>query len=94
MAAHRAARSLAKMIESIDGLWVPTMDALNRLRVLAEQCGFASQEIRSEKDVDPWAEASTLIANRGRRAAGDAANQDSARRNSEGKEARQPNRRA
>lgn len=37
--------SLARMTESIDELWAPTMDELNRFRMLAEQCGFASQEI-------------------------------------------------
>lgn len=34
------------MTESIDELWAPTMDALSRLSVLAEQCGFVSQKIR------------------------------------------------
>jgi hypothetical protein len=33
------------MTESIDELWAPTIAELNRLRALAQQCGFASQEI-------------------------------------------------
>jgi hypothetical protein len=37
--------SLAMVTESIDQLWTSTLEQLNRLQALAEQCGFASTQL-------------------------------------------------